>query len=344
MTPDQFILEALPDDVVASIAERDAYIRSLPPAGGGVEFVVADLQKWRPGRTIRVAFLGGNTALHQDIEDATQQITQTCNLHLDFGRNATTGAYRTWSENDVDYVAEIRVSFDQGGFFSLVGTDSIDPGVGHPLSPVGGRANQRSLNLGGFPIRRPDNWRGVVRHEFMHALAFHHSHQNLRGPCEESFRWDDDAGYQQTTNSNGSFVADGQGRRPGIYTFLSGPPNGWPRPKVDHNLRRVVSDDVTVGPFDRASIMLYRFPDIFYKTVPSPCAPNGDGIELSDGDKRGLALMYPHTHSDITEANRRNDAMLEAIKPMAQQQPGLETVETAGSDVARRVAAVLRRR
>jgi hypothetical protein len=341
MTPEQFILESLPDDVVASIEERDAYIRSLPPAGPGVEFVVSDLQRWRPGRTIRVAFLGGNTALHRDIEEATQQITVACNLQLDFGSNPSTGTYRTWSESDTDYAAEIRISFDQAGFFSLVGTDSIDPGIGQPSSPVGGRAGQRSLNLGGFDVRRPDNWQGVVRHEFMHALAFHHSHQNLRGPCEQSFRWDDDQGYKQTKNRSGSFIQDAQGRRPGIYTYLSGPPNGWNKAKVDHNLRRIDSDDVTVGPFDRASIMLYRFPDIFYKQLPSPCAPSGDGVALSDGDKRGLALMYPHTGEEVTEANRRNDILLEAIAPATESMDGIEATD---STMRSRVAAMLRGR
>lgn len=341
MTPDNFILETLPDDVIATIEERDAFISSLPPAGGGVEFVIADLQKWRPGRHLRVAFLGGESALHHDIEEATRQITEACNLTLDFGRNATTGEYRTWSESDLAYSAEIRVSFDQSGFNSLVGTDSIDPGVGSPTSRVGGRPGQRSLNLGGFHVRRPDNWQGVVRHEFLHALGFHHAHQNLRGPCENAFRWEDDEGYQPTKNQFGTFIADAQGRRPGIYTYLSGAPNGWAKSKVNHNLRKVESDDVVAGPFDRASIMLYRFPEMFYKALPSDCAPLGDGIELSDGDKRGLALLYPGTGPEIANIATSSDAMLEAIKPFAEPLRGLETADT---ETAQRVAAILRGR
>ena len=147
MTPDNFIMEALPDDVVETIEERDAFIRNLPPADGGFEFVVADLQKWQPGRHVRVAFLGGDSALHQEIEEATRQITEACNITLDFGRNAETGEYRTWSESDFDYSAEIRVSFDRAGNNSLVGTDSIDPGVGDfpRKPPVAGRDNEVSI-------------------------------------------------------------------------------------------------------------------------------------------------------------------------------------------------------
>jgi len=341
MTPDDFIMEALPDDVVATIEERDAYIRNLPPAGGGFEFVVADLQKWLPGRHVRVAFLGGDSALHRDIEEATRQITEVCNITLDFGRNAETGEYRTWSESDFDYSAEIRVSFDRAGNFSLLGTDCIDPGVGLSTEATGGRPGQRSLNLGGFDVRRPANWQGTVRHEFMHALAFHHAHQNLRGPCETAFRWEDDDGYQRTKNHSGVFVADAEGRRPGIYTYLSGAPNGWAKSKVDHNLRRREDNDVIVGPFDRASIMLYRFPEMFYQVLPNDCAPLGDGITLSDGDKRGLTLLYPKMSPEVAGIATGNEAMLQAIKPLAEPLRGLETADTP---MAQRVAAILRGR
>lgn len=185
------------------------------------------------------------------------------------------------------------MSFDQPGFFSLVGNDSTDPMVGRPDGPVGGRPHQRSLNLGGFDRRLPDNWKGVVRHEFLHALAFHHSHQNMRGPCQDAFRWEDDDGYVPTRDSRGQFIPDQAGRRPGIYTFLAGAPNFWPRAKVDHNLKTAENPRLTAGPFDQESVMLYRFPDLFDKTQPSRCAPSGDGINLSDGDKRGLNLLYP---------------------------------------------------
>jgi hypothetical protein len=96
-----------------------------------------------------------------------------------------------------------------------------------------------------------------------------------------------------------------------------------------------------VGPFDRASIMLYRFPDIFYKEVPSPCAPSGDGMALSDGDQRALVLLYPRTGPEIDDITRRNNALIEAIQPIAQPLRGLETADT---EIARRVAAMLRGR
>jgi hypothetical protein len=305
---DDIVFESLPDDVLATLQVRAAWFKRLPPAQGGQEFVLADLQRWTPGQKVRVAFLGGSTALHKEIADATVQITQNCNLTLDFGLDPQTGTYRSWSTSDQTHVAEIRVSFDQGGYFSLVGTDSIDVNVGGPFHAVGGRAGQRSLNLGGFHIQKPSNWRGVVRHEFMHALAFHHEHQNMRGPCEMDFRWDDDPGYEPTTDAQGRFVPDAAARRPGIYTYLAGFPNFWAAEKVDFNLRTTNDPNAVASVFDPASVMLYRFPALFYKTAPSPCAPSGDGLELSQADIRGLQLLYPGFGGEFQEivAHRRD--------------------------------------
>ena len=260
------ILDNLPDSLQASLEVRKRFLNSLPPDSGGLEFMVADLQRWRPGETVKVAFLGGSSDLYRDIAEATQAITDVCNLMLDFGFDQETATYRIWSESDEEYQADIRVSFDKDGYWSLVGTDSVDPMIGSPWDDVGGRPHQRSLNLGGFTFFRPPNWQGVVRHEFLHALAFHHEHQNMRGPCSEAFRWEDDFGYLPTKDADGRYVVDAQGRRPGIYTYLAGYPNFWSKAKVDFNLRTQEDPSLVTGPFDSDSVMLYRFPALFYRT------------------------------------------------------------------------------
>ncbi|MCB8905194.1 MULTISPECIES: hypothetical protein [unclassified Streptomyces] len=311
-------LESLPDEVVAEIEVRDRWRRAL--AHDGLEFIFTDLGRWPLGKTVRVAFLDGNDQLHADIAGATKQITDACNLTLDFGQNGA-GTFRRWTTADTDYAAEIRVSFDQSGFFSLVGTDSTDRTIGAGGGPVGGNPNQRSLNLGRFVSNRPVDWKGTVRHEFLHALGFHHSHQNMRGTCEGEFRWEDPADYILTQDPTGAFVADAQGRQPGIYTFLAGAPNRWPRAKVDHNLRTVNDPDLVLGPFDTRSVMLYRFPEFFYKSTPSSCAPASDGQNLSDGDKRGLDLLYPHTAGALADRQARADAVLESLGTGAEGTP-----------------------
>ncbi|MEM7166903.1 MAG: hypothetical protein AAF581_15675 [Planctomycetota bacterium] len=287
------VLDNLPEHVVSTMEARDAWLASVGSDGPGISFLVEDVLRWSPGQTVRVAFLTGAVDLHRDIEAAVRQIEESCNIDLDFGWDASTNSYRKWSESDSEYAAEIRVSFDQRGYFSLVGTDSINPSIGAPSTAVGGRANQRSLNLGGFQFMRPQNWMGVVRHEFMHALAFHHEHQNLLGNCESEFRWDDDDDYERTLDARGMCIPDDEGRRPGIYTYLAAFPNYWGRAKVDRNLRPVSGTGIRAGEFDSESVMLYRFPPLFYKSDPSPCAPTGNGIDLSAGDRAGLLSLYP---------------------------------------------------
>ena len=309
LTPDHIVLDALPEAVVAAMEVRDRWATGLQ-YDGGLEFLVADLSSWTPGQTVRVAFLGGDDALYEQIEAATQEISDAANLTLSF-RDAG-GAFRTWTEADTDLAAEIRVSFDQDGFFSLVGTDSVDASIDG--GPVGGAPHQRSLNLEGFDVQLPDDWEGTVRHEFLHALAFHHEHQNMRGPCESAFRWEDDPGYVPTRDAAGRFVTDAGGRRPGIYTFLAGPPNSWSKAKVDHNLRTEADSPAVAGPFDAASVMLYRFPALFYRSQPSPCAPTGDGQHLSDGDVRALQLLYPAQQEAVTTIADRREALAGLIE------------------------------
>lgn len=329
------LLESLPDPVIAALEIRDSWRSKVASTGPALEFIVSDLKRWPVGSTVRVAFLDGDAALHADIESATAQISETANLVLDFGKDDASGEYRRWTEADTEHAAEIRVSFDMTGYWSLVGTDSNDPTL-VATGPIGGGAGQRSLNLGGYKNGKPEGWERTVRHEFMHALAFHHAHQNLRGPCAEEFRWEDDPGYQPTQDPRGAFIADSQGRSPGIYTYLGGAPNFWPRAKVDHNLKTKESPEVVVGPFDPASVMLYRFAAFFYKTSPSPCAPTGDGMNLSDGDKRGLTLLYPKVQSEIAAIQQRADAARKALEAV-----GGTEAEAATSPYAQRVSDLL---
>jgi len=328
------LLESLPDEVISSIDVRDAWRRRQARSSSGLEFLVSDVLRWPPGSTVRVAFLDGDDALHADVAAATEQTTDTCNLTLDFGVDVS-GGHRRWTEADTTHAAEIRVSFDLSGYWSLVGTDSTDEMVGAPTHTAGGRPGQRSLNLGGFKTNRPPDWRGTVRHEFLHAFGFKHAHQNLRGPCETEFRWEDDEGYVPTRNANWVFVADAAGRRPGIYTYLAGEPNNWPKSKVDHNLRTDVSDDTVAGPFDRESVMLYRFEPFFYKSDPSPCFPTTDGVELSDGDRRGLKLLYPETAESLSRIVARAEAALAEVAVGAEA--GLEGGVTPSPYEARAV-------
>jgi hypothetical protein len=312
--PDNLLfLDNLPDPVLASMEVRDRWFASAAVSADGKAFFLLDLQRWLVGSTVRVAFLGGDTALHRDIEAATRQITDACNVTLDFGFDKATGQFRTWSTSDTEYRADIRVAFDQSGFSSLIGRDAITSFIGTPDGAFGGRPHQRSLNLGGFPIQRPANWMGVVRHEFLHAVAFLHEHQHPSGGCEFQFRWEDDPGYAPTLDADGRYITDSAGRRPGIYSSLAGFPNYWTRPKVDHNLRPREAAGAILGDFDQSSVMLYRFPALFYRENPNPCAPTGNGIDLSDGDLEGLLEAYPFDEGEAKRLSGRRNSVVESL-------------------------------
>ena len=70
----EIVLESLPDEVLASMENRDRWMAGLQYKEGALEFLVADLQSWTPGQTVRVAFLGGSPDLWKAIEDATREI------------------------------------------------------------------------------------------------------------------------------------------------------------------------------------------------------------------------------------------------------------------------------
>ncbi|MBR8638242.1 hypothetical protein KEF29_00330 [Streptomyces tuirus] len=76
-------------------------------------------------------------------------------------------------------------------------------------------------------------------------------------------------------------------------------------------------------------MMLYRFPQFFYKSAPSSCAPTGNGQSLSAGDKRGLSLLYPHTADELADLQTRADAVLRSIEAGAESLPGSD-----GGDLA----------
>lgn len=321
------VLEKLPDGLNDSLRQRAERRRALG-AGAGLKFAFDDLRRWRPGSVVRIAFLGGDVALHRKIVEVVGGIAAQCHLGLDFGWSDEQQAFRSWSEEDTEYAAEIRVSFDLEGYWSLLGTDAVDASLGASDHGYGGQAHQRSLNLGGFAEALPEDWKHVVLHEFMHALAFEHEHQNMRGQCEAEFRWEDDPAYVATKDERGAFVADGQGRRPGIYSYLSGYPNEWNRDEVDAALRSDVLGHATLGTFDPASVMLYRFPKLFYRSDPSPCAPEGDGTSLSNGDIRGLHLLYgespENAASYAASINTVRAALTTAKTPEAKVAPALK--------------------
>jgi hypothetical protein len=264
--------------------------------GAGLQSVVSISRSWTPGATITVAFKGGSTELRTRIIDATRPWTDAANIHLDFG-DASQG-YRQWSTSDSTYRGDIRIAFDgppEGGYWSMVGRDSINTALRG--------SNMSSMNLEGFTEGLPWDWQAVVLHEFGHALGFEHEHQNPASTCEQEYRWNDDPGYTATRDSRNQFIRDHQGRYPGIYSVLGGPPNSWSGEQIDFNMRRFANTtDLLFSSFDRDSIMKYRFDSQLFRNLSvstsSGCYSPATFV-LSAQDRQAAARKYPHNPSAV---------------------------------------------
>ena len=193
----------------------------------------------KTGRRLRVSFLDGDPAVQARIPKYADVWTQHSNIAFDFG-------------SDPD--AEIRISFQDSGSWSWIGTQCLSIAK-----------NQPTMNFGWLTSTTDDDeYSRVVTHEFGHAMGCIHEHQNP--------------------------VAGIPWNKPVVYGYYEGPPNNWTKQEVDTNLFDRYSTTLTqFSTFDPDSIMEYPIPAQFTNNQ----LVIGMNRVLSAMDKSFIAGQYP---------------------------------------------------
>ncbi|MCU5132284.1 matrixin family metalloprotease [Bacillus cereus] len=133
-------------------------------------------KKWRNGRTLRVRFLDGDSAVHEKIKRYANEWSRYANLKFAFG-------------NDPN--AEIRISFrdPKRGFWSYLGTDNLSI-----------PRNEATMNFEGFNSNTSETeFSRVVLHEFGHCIGVSHEQSN---PAV-NIPWDREAVYRHYERTQG---------------------------------------------------------------------------------------------------------------------------------------------
>lgn len=221
----------------ADVAPTPPPLPSLAAAPKGKE--------WQPGQVLRVHFMDGDPVVQAKVEAVTHEWSRYANIRFRFVNDPS---------------AEIRISFQQPGSWSYIGTDAKRIA-----------RNKPTMNYGWLtPRTSDDEYERVVLHEFGHALGLIHEHQNP--------------------------AVDIPWNRETVYQYYSGPPNNWSRSQVDTNLFQPYSAALTnYTEFDPDSIMLYPIPNDF--TVGD--FEVGWNKTLSDTDKWFVGQMYPKPENEL---------------------------------------------
>ena len=150
-------------------------------------------------------------------------------------------------------VGQVRISLEDEGFWSFLGTDVA-------LIP----RDQPTMSLEGFSMRTPEReYRRVVRHETGHTLGFPHEHMRK----ELVARID---------------------RQKAFYFFLD--TQGWDKPTVEQQVLTPLGEASIVGtPADEDSIMCYQLPG----SITKDGRPIAGGLDINETDYEFAEVLYP---------------------------------------------------
>lgn len=283
--------------------------KGIVPAG--VKWVFPNVSFYE----IKVAFPpGGDEQIYKLIEEAAREWInrgeqkprdgKPVRLRINFKFHDADGKRFTWTPFDWTATADIRVGFDDKGYYSQIGTINRNvPGI------------YSTMNLQGFDRLHmtQTQWKAsyeksVVLHEFGHVLGF--AHEQFHEKCQRNdaagFKWNEDMkNYTTDPGKNQNYKkitpgtrrrdnsvcaekflgVDEQRRSPGIYLQYWGAPNCWTRKQINFQFKRdfflngvsdqskktlidgvrnAIRPEEEARTPDQRSVMLYRIPEYLF--------------------------------------------------------------------------------
>jgi hypothetical protein len=119
------------------------------------EMAIHTTKMWNPGLTLNIYFMDGNLENKNKVKEYANEWCQHCSIKFNFNSSLTD--------------SDIRISFMQQGCWSYIGTDCKASEL----------IDKPTMNFGWLgQLVNEDEKKGIVLHEFGHALGLIHEHQS----------------------------------------------------------------------------------------------------------------------------------------------------------------------
>ncbi|RBQ03111.1 M12 family metallopeptidase [Pedobacter miscanthi] len=227
--------ETLPENVDLKTEKQehqenfDCRILGVSTSGPSTEGNGQTAVRWPNGSTVKVRFKGGSTFVRNKVKQYAKSWEPYANITFSFVAD--------------NAAADVKIGFDEPGYWSYLGTDS--------------KSQTKSMNYGGFGTSTPETeFRRVITHEFGHALGLDHEQAHP----DSNIPWNTQA----------------------VYDYYMGAPNYWSKEDIDYNVLAVnTRTGLSYNTYDTKSIMHYPVQARF-TTNNKAIAPNNTTISEGD--------------------------------------------------------------